>query len=58
MLLGWTQATLGLKLRRPLALPPLAELDWRLLRVPPLPEADDESALDVDMAELRYVGGN
>jgi len=38
--------------------PPLAEFDCRLLRVAPLPDADEESALDVDMAELRYVGGS
>ena len=39
--------------------PPLVLVDWRLLRVAPDPEPPlEESALEVDMAELRYVGGS
>ena len=34
------------------------ELDWREVRVWPLPEAEDESADDVDIADERYVGGS
>jgi len=34
------------------------ELDCREVRVCPLPEAEEESPDDVDIAEERYVGGN
>ena len=34
------------------------ELDCLEVRVCPLPEAEEESADDVDIADERYVGGN